>query len=262
MRYLAASVHQPPADRNPMHQFVVGHGDYEVSRLLYRDQYADAEHALLFHVGGPRDPYERALARQGSVREFELSSCPDDSFYVYVRAAITGRDREFADAFSQPGLIVITPIEYRADGTVRLTAVGPAETIQKPVEAVPGDDGRRGRGRRRVLRRPAARLAAGSRTHSPGRSRGRQRSTVRSSDTGPARRPTASRHAVRRRSIRRLPAEGLSVLPYPPVRTRGTSGFPRRNEPASSARSAGRGQASRGSATPASSIGVVHTSVT
>lgn len=141
MRYLAASVHQPPADRNPMHQFVVGHGDYEVSRLLYRDQYADAEHALLFHVGGPRDPYERALARQGSVREFELSSCPDDSFYVYVRAATTGRDREFADAFSQPGLIVITPIEYCADGTVRLTAVGPAETIQKAVEAVPGTMG-------------------------------------------------------------------------------------------------------------------------
>lgn len=137
MRYLEVSVDQPPADRNPMHQFVVDNGGYEVSRLLYRYEYAEAAHAMLFHVEGPRDPYERALAGQEPVREFELSPCPDDSFYVYVRAEMTDRDRAFADAFSQPGLIVITPIEYRADGTVRLTAVGPAETVQAAVDAVP-----------------------------------------------------------------------------------------------------------------------------
>lgn len=137
MRYLEVSVDQPPADRNPMHQFVVDHGGYEVSRLLYRYEYAEAEHAMLFHVEGPREPYERALAGQESVREFDLSPCPDGSFYAYVRAGMTDRDRAFADAFSQPGLIVVTPIEYRADGTVRLTAVGPAETVQAAVEAVP-----------------------------------------------------------------------------------------------------------------------------
>lgn len=65
MRYLEASVRQPPADRHPMHQFVATTDGYGVTRLLYRDQYTDTEQAALFHVGGPREPYENALADGG-----------------------------------------------------------------------------------------------------------------------------------------------------------------------------------------------------
>ncbi len=120
-----------------MHQFVVTTDGYGVTRLLYRDQYADTEQAALFHVEGPRDPYEDALAEQSSVRAFECRSCPDDSFYLYVRSALRPPERAFAGAFAQPGLLVVTPVEYRPDGTVRVTAVGPAEAIQQAVETVP-----------------------------------------------------------------------------------------------------------------------------
>ena len=137
MRYLEVSVHQPPEDRNPMHQFVVEHDEYEVSRLLYRSLYATAEHAVLFHVEGPQTPYEEVLAEQPFVDEYTLSVCPDDSFYLYVRGEVTPDGREFADAFAQPGLVVITPIEFRSDGTIRVTAVGPAEGIQAAVDSIP-----------------------------------------------------------------------------------------------------------------------------
>jgi hypothetical protein len=137
MRYLEVSVHHPPEDRNPMHQFVVEDDRYDGSVLLHRYQHTAAEHAMLFYVAGPREPYERTLARRSSVREFELSACPDDGCYLYVRAALTDRDRAFASAFAQPGLVVVTPVEYRTDGTVRVTAVGPAETVQAAVDAVP-----------------------------------------------------------------------------------------------------------------------------
>jgi hypothetical protein len=137
MRYLEVSVHHVPDDRHPMHQFVVEHEAYEITRLLSRFQYSDTEQAALFHVEGPVEPYEHALAEQSSIQEFELSPCQDTSFYLYVREEMRPDSREFADAFSQPGLIVLTPIEYRADGTVRLTAIGPAETVQAAVSAVP-----------------------------------------------------------------------------------------------------------------------------
>lgn len=137
MRYLEVSVHHTPDDRHPMHQFVVEHGAYKITRLLYRFQYAEAEQAALFHVEGPVEPYERALSEQSSIQEFELSPCQDTSFYLYVREAMGPDSREFADAFSQPGLIILTPIEYRPDGTVQVTAVGPAETIQAAVNDIP-----------------------------------------------------------------------------------------------------------------------------
>jgi len=141
MRYLEVSIHHAPDDRHPMHQFVVEHGDYETTRLLYRFQYSDTEQAVLFHVEGPIEPYEQALSEQSSIQEFELSPCQDASFYLYVKETMRPDSREFADAFSQPGLIVLTPIEYQSDGTVRLTAVGPAETVQAAVTAVPGTMG-------------------------------------------------------------------------------------------------------------------------
>lgn len=137
MRYLEVSVLHAPEDRHLMHQFVVEHEAYEITRLLYRFQYSDTEHAALFHVEGPVEPYEQALSEESSIQEFEVDSCQDRSFYLYVREAMGPDSREFADAFAQPGLIVLTPIEYRSDGTVRLTAVGPAKTVQAAVNAVP-----------------------------------------------------------------------------------------------------------------------------
>ena len=56
---------------------------------------------------------------------------------MYVREDLAGEDRAFSAAFSQPGLLLLTPVEYRTDGTVGLTAVGPAEAVQAAVEDVP-----------------------------------------------------------------------------------------------------------------------------
>jgi hypothetical protein len=136
MRYLDAEIRQPPGERNPMHQFVVDHDDYTVARLLAREAFPD-EHAMLFHVEGPELPYRDALEDREVVEEYVLDTCPDESFYLYVRERLTDDDRKFSAAFSQPGLLLVMPVSYRADGTVRATAVGPAEAVQAAVEAIP-----------------------------------------------------------------------------------------------------------------------------
>jgi hypothetical protein len=139
MRYLQVAVHQDPARRHPMHQYVVETGGYTVSRMLEFGQPTDGTHALLFHVEGPVEPYESTLADVDSVLQYALSPCPDESFFVYVRERVSDYGAAFVDALSMPGLLVVTPIEFRADGTIRVTAVGPAKTLQAAVDEVPGE---------------------------------------------------------------------------------------------------------------------------
>lgn len=141
MRYLEVSVFQSPDERNPMHQFVVEHETYGTTRLLARDRYAATEHALLFHVEGPPEPYVDELANRDSIIEFAYSGCADDTSYVYVSEDMPGEDQAFASAFGQPGLLILVPVEYRPDGTVVVTAVGPAAAVQAAVETVPDSMG-------------------------------------------------------------------------------------------------------------------------
>jgi hypothetical protein len=137
VRYLELSVRRSAAERHPMHGFVVEHEEYEVTRQLSRHRYAEDEHAVLFHVEGPVEPYRSAIAEVPSVIEFEIAPCPDGSFYLYVRDRITGGDRRLLDAFSQSGLVLTGPVEYRSDGTVRLLVVGPSDAVGAAVEEVP-----------------------------------------------------------------------------------------------------------------------------
>ena len=138
MRYLRVAVEQEPAVRHPMHQFVVERERYEVTRLL---QFAPPTEAglasFLFHVEGPVEPYESAMADVEVVREYEISPCQDESFYLYAREQLTDHGAEFVGTFARPELVGIMPIEYHGDGTVRMTAVGPAEALQAAVEEAP-----------------------------------------------------------------------------------------------------------------------------
>lgn len=137
MRYLEASVDQPRDDRDPMHQFVVEDDRYGPTRLLAHSRYADAEHAALFHVAGPREPYEQALAERASIADYAIDARPDGTCYLFVHEAMPAEARAIADAFDRPGLLVTTPVVYRPDGTVGLTAVGPAAAVTAAVEAIP-----------------------------------------------------------------------------------------------------------------------------
>lgn len=140
MRYLELSIHRSPEERHPMHQFVVEHEEYGATRQLSRHQYAEDEHAVVFHVEGPVEPYRSAIEEVSSVIEFEVSPCADGSFYLYVRDRITEGDRRLLDAFSQSGLVLTGPVEYRSDETVRLVVVGPTDAVGAAVEAVPETD--------------------------------------------------------------------------------------------------------------------------
>lgn len=124
-----------------MHEFVVEREGYSVSRLLEYTPAVEGTRSFLFHIEGPVEPYEPALESVSGVVEYELSPCPDESFYLYVQEELRDRDQQLIRAFRQPGVVGVLPVEYRADGTVRLTVVGPARRLQAAVEETPAEMG-------------------------------------------------------------------------------------------------------------------------
>ena len=138
MKYVRLSLSLPPEARNPMHQFVVDHDGYEASYLLRGNNIDDDTHTMLFYVDGhPIAPYREALEATENVLEYAISACPDDSFYLYVRDQLSETGRGIVDAVTAAGLVGVSPVAFRADGRMELTLVGPGETVQRALDAVP-----------------------------------------------------------------------------------------------------------------------------
>ncbi|MFB6143051.1 MAG: helix-turn-helix domain-containing protein [Halorientalis sp.] len=137
MKYATLSLAQDPGVRHPMHQFVVEREGFERTRLL-GSAVTGGVHTALFHVEGwPPEPYEDALSAVGTVEEYALARQSEGTFSVYVRERLRDSDRELTDALGRIGLVVLFPVVYRADGTVRVTLVGPGATLQSALENTP-----------------------------------------------------------------------------------------------------------------------------
>ncbi|WP_336336797.1 helix-turn-helix domain-containing protein [Haloarcula brevis] len=138
MKYVSLSLWMAPEVRHPMHQFVVEHDGYEASYLLRGNDVGTDLQTLLFHVDGfPPEPYRAALERADTVREYAISPCPDETFYLYVQDSPSATGHDLVEALTRAGLVIVSPVAYRADGTVALTLVGPGGTVQQAVETVP-----------------------------------------------------------------------------------------------------------------------------
>lgn len=137
MKYVTLSLTFERDSRHPMHQFLVDTDGYRASRLL-GSTVTDGRHTALFHVEGwPPDPYEEALAGVETVQEYALSTQTGETFAVYVQEALSAHDRELTEAFGRAGLVTLLPVVYRADGTARITLVGPPAVIQAALEDAP-----------------------------------------------------------------------------------------------------------------------------
>lgn len=137
MRSLRLAVAMPPEQRHPMHQFAMDHGEYTAYWQLHWQGRPESGMTMLFYVEGPREPYLDALTDRAPEATHSITDAEGDGFYLYVHADIEGLDRRLATAVDRPGVLLVPPLEYRMDGTLVASLVGPAEALTDAVEAIP-----------------------------------------------------------------------------------------------------------------------------
>ncbi|WP_380679875.1 helix-turn-helix domain-containing protein [Salinigranum sp. GCM10025319] len=173
MKSLRLRLHPDAEAIHPMHEFVARHDGFARSRLLAsgerrgdgtpddedaedaaekaedaaEDADADTDggvdeeraRASLFHVEGPnpaREPYAAALRDTEGVVDFELDR-RGDVLYLYVLETRSPFDARLAATFARLRLVVVPPVDFVSDRTIRLTVVGGASAVASAVEALP-----------------------------------------------------------------------------------------------------------------------------
>jgi hypothetical protein len=139
MKSLRLAVEHTAQTIHPMHAFVCESPVVERELLLEGRTTGDAR-TLLFFVEGDPEPYEERLAAQPTVTDYELHP-QDDGFFLYVRVANADVDGTLLAAFQRDTVVVVPPVAFDSDRTMRIELVGSAEALQGILDDLPDDVG-------------------------------------------------------------------------------------------------------------------------
>lgn len=138
VRFVRISLELPESFRHPMHQYVVRESAYQGSKLLHWQAPSGGSLEMIFRVTGPQEPYVDAIEEVDIVEEYHVSSV-GESFYLYVRESLSPGGASIVRAFDRAGIVIAPPIEYREDGSMRLSLIGESAEVQAAVEDVPSE---------------------------------------------------------------------------------------------------------------------------
>jgi hypothetical protein len=128
----------PPESLHPMHAFVCEAPSIEREVILESESAGELT-TLLLYVDGDRAGYEAAISSVPHVEEWTIDPDEGTGFYVYVRTELRDRERLYADALDRESLLVVPPVELRADRTVRLSLVGDSDALSAAMSDIPDD---------------------------------------------------------------------------------------------------------------------------
>lgn len=120
---------------HPMHAHVCESPAVEREAIL-QGHAPDEEGTLLLYVEGDRIAYERHVATLPHVESVDVTPASDGGFFVFVREEMN-MDEPLVTAFQRDRLIVVPPVEFLPDRTMRLSLVGHAEDIQAALDDLP-----------------------------------------------------------------------------------------------------------------------------
>lgn len=139
MKYLRLTLDHSETTMHPMHRFAAESGEITTYQLLHGNISAEEVNTFLLYLEGDFEGYEAELKNVPMIEDYDITSVDDDSFYLYVRERSAGSGRKLLEAFSQPSLIVLPPIEYTPEGTVKVTVVGKPEDLHIALDTIPSE---------------------------------------------------------------------------------------------------------------------------
>mgnify|MGYP000229967362 CR=1 FL=1 len=136
MQSVRLAIEHTAETMHPMHAFVCESPAVDREVLLEGIAGGGAR-TLVFYVEGDAAAYEAVLADQPTVESYDVRVESEGAFFLYVRARNRETDGFLVDAFDQPGVVVVPPVEFRADRTMTLSLVGGGEAVRAVVTAIP-----------------------------------------------------------------------------------------------------------------------------
>ncbi|WP_161973209.1 helix-turn-helix domain-containing protein [Halostella litorea] len=136
MKSLELVVEHAAETIHPMHAFVCESPAVE-REVLLEGKTVDGERTLLFYVEGDHEAYEATLAAQDAVAEYDVRPDSDGEFFVYVSSSNSDREATLIEAFAGDAVVVVPPVEFRADRTMRLTVVGRGPDLRDLLDSLP-----------------------------------------------------------------------------------------------------------------------------
>jgi predicted DNA binding protein len=138
MRYLVATVGLPEWMLHPMQEFMQETDAIDYEELLTWNFKRGSETEVeLFYVVGDVDPYREAIEDVDGIREYTIEPVDDRSFYVYAVQETRPEDLTFRTAWGNPDIVVIPPIRFEPDASIRVTMAGDVGDFQEVVERLP-----------------------------------------------------------------------------------------------------------------------------
>ncbi|MFC4358899.1 helix-turn-helix domain-containing protein [Halobium salinum] len=126
------------ATTHPMHAFVAERPEYGPTSLLQWNPDVGERNVLLFHVDGPQEPFLPMLDGVETAEVVEPSPASGvGGFYLYVRERLEGDVQALVEAYAGEDVVVVPPVVYATDGSMRFTLVGTSEALQRAVAATP-----------------------------------------------------------------------------------------------------------------------------
>jgi len=121
---------------HPMHEYVCKTPSIE-REVVLEGQVYDGVETIVSYVEGDREAYEAGLAARIPVAEYDITPDDPDGFFLYARQELGEAGTLLFDAFEQETLVIVSPIEFRSDRSMRLTVVGHPEDLQAMLDAFP-----------------------------------------------------------------------------------------------------------------------------
>jgi len=138
MKCLHLTVHVSDETLHPVHRAICEGAPIE-RELLFHANPGGALAALLFYAEGDAEAYETLLADTEQVDSYDLVPAARGC-YAYVREEPRPQDEVFYEAFDLGSLVLVPPVEFRPDRTMRLTVLGEADRLEAAVDALETDD--------------------------------------------------------------------------------------------------------------------------
>ena len=119
----------------PIHEGLCASPDLD-REIILGGQSVDGIEAISSFVYGEPEAYEELLVGRESILAYDITPT-EDGFFVYLRQELGPEGMSMMESLAQETVVVVPPIEFRSDQTMRMTLVGHPDDLKAVLDSIP-----------------------------------------------------------------------------------------------------------------------------